>query len=580
MSNKNNLRYLYKTFIFLIIFCFAFSTVSTEAFAKKEEAGEKQQTPLMVDMNSQKLEYFPENREFVATGNAELVIKDEGSKLQAKKITFQQDTQMIIAEGDVKIIKAGNIVYGDYTRIDLTKGSALVDNPYSVINNMKIKAEEANIYADEVDALRGKAVINNEDVSFIFSTKKEFSEGNFKKHEKTGGNRPVEEWENEKPSYSIKAKTIELKGKPDHNIIVMKNATIKIGKITIAKMPYFEMSTNKENQNIETMLPEIGHSQELGGYAGPAHVFYTPGGATLKVAPLFTWDQNDIGYGIFSRFMNSTNKTEVGYSTVKEKLTYNGTQELPKDFSLLYGANSYIDNGFFGAQKSDFLVDLVHNHVIDNEDLNQRIHIRSSAGYAEDYLSDRGTMRFKNQGSFTNLEPLWKYKEFLEFKFQEQYDITVYGKGVTTAVVRAGPRLDFNFDKFHVSTSYYQGGVHGESPLSFDKYNYGKSSMILFSSLDVTKKVRLGYLGYINFSEDGWDNRLFAENQIFALVGPEDVKLLIGYDSVRKRTVLGLELLVGRGKTDVDFETLKIINPDDLNFSKKKKNNQKQGQYI
>jgi hypothetical protein len=101
----------------------------------------------------------------------------------------------------------------------------------------------------------------------------------------------------------------------------------------------------------------------------------------------------------------------------------------------------------------------------------------------------------------------------------------------------------------------------------------GKSNLNFSNDIKLTKNVSIGYLGSYNLTKDNWANKLLVENQFYTKIGPEDFKLKIAYDTVRKRSILGLDLLVGNGKTAVDFDKLKMIKTgEDTQSAKKQKN--------
>ncbi|MCK7484566.1 MAG: hypothetical protein MZU97_02745 [Bacillus subtilis] len=79
---------------------------------------------IMIDVTSDKLEYFEDKNQFVATGSAEVDIPEQNSKLQADKIIYDQVNQLLIAEDNVKITKNGKVVNGTFARIELNKESS------------------------------------------------------------------------------------------------------------------------------------------------------------------------------------------------------------------------------------------------------------------------------------------------------------------------------------------------------------------------------------------------------------------------------------------------------------------------
>jgi len=108
-----------------------------------QEAPSLQAGVTMIDLNSDKLDYFQENNQMVATGSARLNIKEQNSQLEADKITYDQDKQIVIAEGNVKITKEGRVINGEYAKIDLNKESALINDPRTEISKINIKAKTA-----------------------------------------------------------------------------------------------------------------------------------------------------------------------------------------------------------------------------------------------------------------------------------------------------------------------------------------------------------------------------------------------------------------------------------------------------
>lgn len=153
-----------KVFLFIISVIFALSQINTaltkEIEDNKQNSKQINASASMMDLNSEKLEYFPEENKFIATGEAEVFVQSNGARLRAEKITFDPTTQMMTAEKNVRIIKQGSVIKGDFVRIDMTKESAIIDNPNTVVDVIKIKAKTANVYGNNIEALQGSAVIN------------------------------------------------------------------------------------------------------------------------------------------------------------------------------------------------------------------------------------------------------------------------------------------------------------------------------------------------------------------------------------------------------------------------------------
>lgn len=325
---------------------------------------------------------------------------------------------------------------------------------------------------------------------------------------------------------------------------------------------------------IETMLPEIGHTNQMGYYAGPSKVFHLPKGHTLKTSPLLAFGDG-VGYGGFARITSPYGQTEVGYTSTKKNFVLQGEIELSESNKISYGSNAYVDDGFMGRKMPEYIAEFVHRKEYLIEDINVLFTNRLSAGYAQDFNRDWGTGRYKAQGNFLTKNPLFTFKDLVDFRLNSQYDVTIYGTGDTTALIRIGPYLSFATDRLYMHTAYYQSGLHGETPFFFDKYYYGKSNWVVGGEFVVNSKLTLGYYGSLNLTKDNWDEELLAENQIYTKIGPDDFKFRIGYDTVREQSVFGVDFLVGAEKTALEFDKMKLINPGELNKPKKKDKRQK-----
>ncbi len=529
------------------------SNTNTNQVAAKKNA-------VTVDLKSDKLEYFQDKNLFVASGNARIYLKDKDTSLKAGKITYNQEKNVLIAEDKVKIIKNGNIIHGNYAKVDLNKESALIDHPNTVILKVKISAEKADIYPKKLELSNGKILVNNEDLKLTLSSNIYIPEP----LTNLGTEKGLSKSENQEvPSYKISAKEVNITCYANKNEISLKRTKFKFGKFNIATVPSLKLSTDRDFNRIETMLPVVGRTRELGGYIGPSYVFSTPFDSTLKVAPLLGFAGDDaIGFGGYARFMNSGNQTEVAYTTSGDNLVVEGEQDLwGKNTKILYGSNAYIDNGFFGRKKPKYIAEIVDDRLLASA-VNFNLFLRSSAGYAQDYDRSFGTARFQMQSTLINDKPIFRIKDdLLEFRLVTQGQIAAYGNGDTFGLVRVGPNFRSNLaERLRLSTTYFQAATYGDSPFWFDRYNQGKSSVIIREELDLNKSFSFGHLAHFNITEDNWERRFATENQFYLKVGSEDFKFKMGYDIVRRRSIFGFDMLMGSGRTGVEFDKLNVLD--------------------
>lgn len=551
--------------------------VGKESKKKKEHAG--------VDILSDNIDYFPDEKKIVATGNASIMVQGHETKLKADKITMYQELNEIFAEGNVKIIKKDVTMVGDYIRIDLNKESVLINQPKTEVGNIRLVAKEGYVYADDLEAVKGTANITEEMhyrlASSAFGTG--FEGEDLKELEEY--TKTIEYKKKIKNKvYKIKTKEIELLSGKERHFIKMKNASIYKGKFKIATAPTIVMSSSKSFSEVETMLPEFGQTDQSGAYFGPAALFNLPFATSLKVAPLVLKDGDEWGYGGFARIKNSKNKTEFMYGNATNNAILKGEQELwHPNLKLRYSKNAYISDGFMGDKLPGHFVELqyVADETID--DIGLRYMSLYSIGVASDSAEDRrikqmkhdagwSTLRMKTQGKIMKSKPIYSYKDILKFNIMGQYDFTQYGTGENAAVVRVGPTLMYTGKDLRTRIGYSVSGVHGEknSPFVWDNYYYGRQSINLGSEYKFNDKISLGLSNVIVLNKDNYDGRLFAENKFYAKIGPDDFKFCFAYDTVRRRTMMGLNLLVGSENSDIEFDKFKVKDYKNLEKDKEK----------
>ncbi|MEI8377852.1 MAG: hypothetical protein WCF95_04855, partial [bacterium] len=241
-----------------------------------------------IEIISDYMDYFPEEDKVVATGNAYVVPEDKMSKLKADKITFLRETNEIIAEGNVKLLKNGVTICGSYMRVDMNKDSALMENPTTQFQKIKIVAKEGYAYSDDIYLIKGKAKIPD-NLRMLLSTNSMHT--GFEKAEKRDFLKLSESPEylakSKKKAFKIKTKEIVLESGKERNIVTMKNATIYKNRLKVATIPSLILSGDKNFSEIDTTLPEFGYLRQLGLYVGPSWLTTGPMSSTVKLAPLF-----------------------------------------------------------------------------------------------------------------------------------------------------------------------------------------------------------------------------------------------------------------------------------------------------
>jgi len=527
---------------------------------------------VVIDVSSDKLDYIYDKNQFVATGSAVVIIKEQNSKLEADKITFDQNNQIVIAENNVKITKNGNVIYGSYAKIYLDRESALINDPVTFISGVKIRSKTATSVPGKLDAFNGTAIIDS--AAALSGSQYKITSNEFKdwlaKSDKSNNNSAKDKLIKGKSfldNTRIVSKEIDIDCYSDRNVITLKHSMIYAGKYKIATAPKMAFTTSKDIKNIETMLPEIGQNPAMGFYFGPSHVFFLPQSATFKVSPIMALSTSsggdNIGGGVMTRYMSEKNETEIGFTTILNKIMVKGEQKLSHTSKIIYGSNSYNENGFYGNCISKYIAEIVDYRTLASM-MNFDFNLRSSAGYSQDYYKNMGTTRFQLQGELINQKPIYSYKkDLLQLRTLSQANIAVYGTGNTFGVIRTGPWISSKIGKLSLYGAYLQSAIYGDTPFLYDQFLPGKSNVLEGVNYEVNDHLQVGHYGSYNLLKDNWNNKLFAENIVYIRVGPKDIKFRIGYDLTRKFSRFDTEFLLGKDdKTTVDFDKLKVKQID------------------
>lgn len=550
-------------------------TIKKSKQTQKVEEPQEPTENILVDSDT--IEYFPERAEFEALGNAKVTFPEQHSQLNADKIIFNHDTNYIKAYDNVVLVRDGEKVYGDYMHINLNDENALIKNPDLRRMNIRIKAKTGNVYEAKTEALDGTAnFIDKGMFKFIsrsvFGLEEPVIEDSFKKEYFL-----KEKYDNK---WTIKCNKIVIDSSKDRDVATIYNADMYLKDKKVARTGKIKVFTDKKQSYVETNMIELGAMRNLGSYVAPSYVFQTPFGTTLKLGPALTLG-GDLGFGAIGRFMSESNRTEFGYGSSKSKFVLRGRQDLTEHTYLEYGINSYINEWFQGGRMPQHSIQLINQREYVLKDLaDTRFENRFSVGYAKDWNRDFSTMRARWQTQTS--KDVFEYKnEEKQFGFKlgaaVQSTATLYGTGDTYGMIRVGPTLKTQYKNWQQYIAYYQGAEAGNSPMLFDRFYYGKSSLMLGESLRVNKYLTLMYSGVIALASTP-NNKMLQENRFWVALGPDDFKILLGYDAYRQSTVFGVDMAIGTDNSDVEFKRLILNEPSNLGSPKKESKKRKMQQ--
>ncbi len=536
-----------------------------------------------IEISADYMEYFPDRYEVEAVGNAKVDFKDKDVVLSANKIIFNYDRNILKANETVVLISKGSITEGDFIRVDLNKPEGIFENPVTKTEDVILKAKEAFVYSDRIEEYDGVAkILKNERLRFGST-----SFASYIAHSTFVDPRFLEKPE-EAPTglYKIKANTIHIDSKEEHEVITIKNASLYLKDKKIATIPSARVVTNKTNTNVETNVPEFGSMSLLGAHIGPAVVLNVPGGNTLKLAPILTYSDDKLGFGGIARFRSENNMTEAAYGTSRDEFLLRGKHRLGSGLSLNYSRLTSQSEWFLGYRKPKYSASLNFRRSDYVKDLDLHFSQMYIAGVVVDdapnkHIDDlEGRFRWMTQ----TYKPIYSYlnpEGNIGFStgLVAQTAATVYTTGDVAGLFRFGPALNTKVGPWRQSLMYYQTAIAGKTPFDFDRYRYGRSNIVLLESLKVCKYLSLGYLASIAINREVDSDDTFQENRFIVSIGPDYAKVTIGYDAFRRNTMFLFNMLVGTKDSDIEFKKTVIKNPEKFGKSKSKPKKSKKKDY-
>lgn len=322
---------------------------SPDADSDKKPSAEipAQQAPIkakavVVDINSKTLNYDRERDVYVATGAVHVVISEQNSELFADQIVYDQNQNLLIADGHVTIYKNGQKTLGTYAKIDLTRQSALVNDINTVVDKVRIKAQQSMLSsANNMIFENGRLIIDPQMMAAAMGkggdatprkTAKITKEGKPNKEDKQA-EKLAKKQANQKATVSdpndpnkvddlaslaesgkalapqetvdlstsasqeddpglfhLKAKQIDIyRWKDGYSKIDMKKPAIYMGKFKVATLSNGQFSSDPNTNEIDYLGPDVGYDPDLGGlYYGPGYDFRL-GNGSVRFSPLISY---------------------------------------------------------------------------------------------------------------------------------------------------------------------------------------------------------------------------------------------------------------------------------------------------
>lgn len=549
---------------------------------KKEEIVEDTES---IILDCQNVNYDTENYMVYATGDVNVEFVKQDINVKADVITFDRIKNTIKAEGNVRIIKSGRIITGDYIFVDMNEENALIENPLTRSSNIEIKAKKGFVHGDRIVQEDGTMEIKD---SFPIN----FHSGNrgpqmrrmlFPKNETL-----TEDMKN--GIVTFQAQEIKIKQKGDLEVVSLKKPRLFKGDKLIFKTPSVKLYSNKNHDFFEHNHWEVGSIRGLGLFAGPGFVAELPNASVFKVIPMVNY-KSGFGFGAVGRYNSATNSTTLAYGTAMEKFLAYGKQNLDDHLYLQYATNAYMEEWFMGRRRPKYGVSLVYENSYSSKgfllkDKTSGFRHRFEGGYFHDLDFDGnfekiagshiGTTRFRYMAQ-TN-QNLFEYKNEEELKafrldLIAQMAASLYGTGDTQTIGRVGPMMHFQYKRWMQDIGYYFSVFDDNTPMPrFDTYRYGKQSLYLREYFRICRWLTVSWFGMMNLTNDAPNGKTFQENGFYFSFGPDDLKFNLGYDFVRETLRCTVEVMMDAKGTKVEYDKFEITQ------SKKPKKEEKQSE--
>jgi hypothetical protein len=581
---------------------------------------------VLVDINSETLNYDKDRDVYIATGAVHMVISEQNSELYADRLIYDQNQDLVIAEGSVTIVQNGQKTHGSYAKIDLTRKSALINDYAATVQQVRILAKHSFVNQKYVQYENGRIVLSPSVLQSAFNNKQSGAKGADKiqahaerdiyrddediEHlgdsalEKTeltddsGQNATVFGNPDAKSSnFSYKMKQIDIyRDANGYNRVIGRWPSVSYKGHKLFTMPSTEMSYDEPSQTMEYLGPDIGYDPDYGGfYGGPGWDFRAGEHGSIRVSPLIsmggggrrirggsTYERvsNGPGIGGVVHYRDPQTRLDFGYNSHIGNPVLLGTRKLfDGKTRLLLSANEDYTGSFLGYERPHYGA-----MISDTRKLAQfgkfRVDSYESAGYFKDEFFPNNNKNFfvqpkssdakpvyagrvQLQAQLRSTEPLLRVGKVLDFGLQGDIALSGYSTGDMIGLIRGGPTMSLHLgDRFYSTGRYYYAATAGDTPFVFDSYYRGRQNLVWSNQVKINNYLSLGLRSDMNLTRDNSQNALLTGNAVYMLVGPKEFKLNLAYDVVRKRSYFGLHFYPGSESRGVEYDKMRIFQPE------------------
>jgi hypothetical protein len=316
-----------------------------------------------LDISSDTLTYDDKLKAYILTGHVHMVVEDQNAVLDADKVTYQPELDIVVAEGNITLVKEGTTTEAAYMRLRLDGQTALVNDATVSLGFVRLRAKTV---------LGRPDLTHMKDGALLMVPRQAFEQTRSRSGTRfVGGNpangivvqagynpyslnskrtqrfvdadnlrtNPLEEAQQflnaltrkgfdtsevalnreEKPIVqflSFKVKDIEITEHPNEYYMVdFKSPRIKLKNLLSLPLPNVDVGIDKKNSRLDYLGPELGFNRDLGGFFVNPGFDFKVGPGALKLSPMVSYGQTinrngtsidirqpEFGYGVMSSY--------------------------------------------------------------------------------------------------------------------------------------------------------------------------------------------------------------------------------------------------------------------------------------
>ncbi len=550
-------------------------TISTEKGKIDQHAGVDQEainedTTLKgtVQIIADDTEYDQEKNTFLGTGNAVAVIGGQNSKLEADSILYDQNSQMIDARGNVKILRHGTLTTGSSFKFKVTSDEYLITRPDTDIEGTEIVARKGIGTKTGLDFKDGTLSYQ---VPFYFA--KNYNSGPMSFREEVAKRRGnPDAYLPSKQSFKFRAKKMVYERYKEEGNLTVFGGRMEFGDFSIPTGPFTCTVGQTVDKVVLPITPYIGTNMNIGGMnIGPQFNTGIGKNSVLSWSPMIQFGgrnlseggSNSSNIGVAGRvaFGNSDFQTHLAYGSVTNMLVADLKTKVWRATRLQAGINRFLNDGMMGMDRARAIAELVDNENFTHLPLLASFNFRTSAGWAQDNpeLINVTPAYAKLYGNVTTtkITSAWRAQEQMTATSKPMFSfgddkwgiksflfaglaLRGYSTNQANAIGQFGPTFSCNLNRLRFMAGYTLANVKGSSPFVFDEYIQGSQSTYVQGDYRVSKYLTLGGLYGYSLS-----SKLPYAEQIQAAVGPQDFKFIVGTDVIRGNYKFGFDMLYG-----------------------------------